>query len=301
MITYNKILVCLDLSDVDESIVLNACEIAKVSGTNEVTFLNVIRDFNLPDSIGKEFPDLIDKAIDERKKHLQQLIDDLFRCDIKTNLMIKQGNATKSILTTSVDVGADLIVLGRKKSSDSVLSTRIIRRAACNILLVPENTRLTLERILVPVDFSVYSLLSLETALSLSSGQNSEIVLQNVYAVPNSFRYSGKSHKEFATIMKENSFKELQALLKQAQIGNQQIEAIHTLDNKQNIIKKIFEEAATRKIDLIVMGAKGRTAASALFIGSKAERMIQVNHTIPLIVVRKKGANAGILESLQDI
>lgn len=302
MITFNKILVCLDLSAADEAVIQNACEISKLAGTTEVTFLNVIKDFNLPDSLEKEFPDLIEKAIDERREKIRQAIGTAFGCDhIKTKIEIKKGNATKEILKCSVKVGADLIVLGRKKENSSVLKSRIVRRAACNILLVPEGSKLKFEKIHIPVDFSNYSGLSLDTALSLTGERTADILLQNVYYVPSSYRYSGKTYEEFSQIMLEHSSKDLGVLLKRASIVNQNLVPIHTLDDGQNVIKMVYNEAVGRNADLIVMGAKGRTAASALFIGSKAERMIQVNDSIPLMVVRKKGANAGIIESLQDL
>ncbi len=302
MITFNKILVCLDLSVADEAVIRSACEISKLAGTSEVTFLNVIKDFNLPESLEKEFPDLLDKAMTERHEKLQGAINSSFDCDqVKTSIEIKKGNATKAILSCSVDVGADLIVLGRKKENSSVLKTRIVRRAACNILLVPEASSLKLDKIHIPVDFSNYSELSLDTALSLTGHAKADILLQNVYHVPSSYRYSGKSFEEFSEIMREHSSKDLGVLVRQASVSNQNLVPIHTLDDGQNVIKMVYKEAVDQNTDLIVMGAKGRTAASALFIGSKAERMIQVNDSIPLMVVRKKGANAGILESLQDL
>lgn len=303
MITFNKILVCVDLSAADPSIIKNTCRLAKVIGTKEVTFLNVIKDFNIPDSLIKEFPDLLDKAVAERKAQLQEVIASGFDFEgVKTKILIKQGNATKEILTTSLDEKADLIVLGRKMGSNSVLSTRISRRAACNLLLIPEEGELNFNRIHVPVDFSNYSELALHTALALTHDTEADITLQNVYNVPSSYRYSGKTYEEFAEIMEDNSSKDLGALIKKvASVTKQKLKPVNTLNNGHNVSKLIFTEANKNKPNLIVMGAKGRTAASALFIGSKAERMIQVNFTIPLLVVREKGANAGIIESIKDI
>jgi nucleotide-binding universal stress UspA family protein len=302
MITYNKILVCLDQSEVDRAVIQNSCEIAKVAGTTEVTFLNIIKDFNLSEPLMKEFPDLVEKAIKNRMADLEKFVEAYFDCaHVKKNLVIKQGTETKEILAASVEYESDLIILGRKKESNSVLNTRIIRRAACNILVTPEDTMLAFDNIHVPVDFSAYSLLSLETALTFTKNINANILLQNVFNVHSSYRYSGKTFEEFARIMEENSDKELQVLVRQAHVSDQNLDTIHTLDNGQNTIQVIFDESSKRNMNLIVMGAKGRTAASSLFIGSKAERMIQINDTIPLLVVREKGANAGILESLKDL
>ncbi len=302
MITYNKILVCLDLTPEDESIIKNAAEIAKAAGTKEVIFINILMDFNLPDTLKKEFPDLLPTALKERKDELQQSVDQYFDCSgVSSKIIIRQGNETKEILSASIEEGTDLIVLGRKKESDSVLSTRITRRAACNLLIIPAGTHLTFDKILVPVDFSNYSELAVKTAKTLSQGKEREVYLQNVYNVPSSYRYSGKTYEEFAAIMEENSEKDLAGLIRIATGDDKSFIPVHTLDDGHNVTKLVINEAKKRKANLIVMGAKGRTAASALFIGSKAERMIQINKEIPLLVVREKGANAGIIESLQDL
>lgn len=304
MVTFEKILVCVDLSSEGQGIIEKACTIAQRANTKEVAFLYVVKEFNFPESLQEEFPDLLDKAMEERKNELKNFISDSFSCDdsIETKLVIKQGNLTKEILTTAAEEATDLIVIGRRQDSDSVLNTRIARRAACNLLIVPRSPdSLKFDNIHVPVDFSNYTTLSLDTALTLTAGEKADIFLHNVYSVPSSYRYSGKTMEEFAAILEEHAARDLQKLAKQVTVQDQKLTTIHTNDTGHNLIDAIYEEAKRRKADLIVMGAKGRTAASALFIGSKAERMIQLNDNIPLMVIRPKGSNAGILESLQEI
>ncbi len=304
MVSFEKILVCVDLSSTGQSIIGKACSIAKKAKTKEVAFLYVVKDFNFPESLQEEFPDLLTRAMDERKEELKTLINEAFTChdDVKTKLIIKQGSLTKEILTTSAEENTDLIVIGRKQDSDSVLNTRIARRATCNLMIVPRSEgQFSFERIHVPVDFSNYTTLSLDSALTLSEGEKSEIFLHNVYTVPSSYRYSGKSFEEFAEILEKHTAGDLEKLTKKVTLKDQKLTTIHTNDHGHNVIDIIYGEAKERQADIIVMGAKGRTAASALFIGSKAERMIQVNQNIPLLVIRPKGSNAGILESLQEI
>ncbi|MEM9339816.1 MAG: universal stress protein [Bacteroidota bacterium] len=304
MINFEKILVCVDLSSAGQSIIGKACSIAKKAKTKEVAFLYVVKEFNFPESLQEEFPDLLTKAMDERKNELKTLINEAFTCsdEVETKLIIKQGNLTKEILTTSAEEDSDLIVIGRKQDSDSILNTRIARRAACNLMIVPRSDHeLAFDRIHVPVDFSNYTSMSLDTALTLSEDRNSEIFLHNVYTVPSSYRYSGKTFEEFAAILEEHTVRDLEKLTRKVTVKDQKLTTIHSVDNGQSVIDIIYDAAKNEKADIIVMGAKGRTAASALFIGSKAERMIQVNENIPLLVVRPKGSNAGILESLQEI
>lgn len=296
-----KIIVCLDHTEIDQELIENACIIGKTAGATQITFLNVIKDFNLPDSVLKEFPNLMDKALKERKTEIKGLIDKHFKCDVPTKILVKQGDGTKEILKAANDIKSDLIVLGRKKVSDSVLSTRIARRSPCNLLLIPEGKKLKFDKIFIPVDFSDYSSLSLKRTLLLTKDLKSKIYLQNVYQVPSSYRYSGKSYDEFAEIMMGHASKDLEVLIKKTDKKDQEFIPVYTLDSNGKVIDLVLEEAAKKKVDMIVMGAKGRTATSALFIGSKAERMIRINENIPLMIIRKKGAVAGILETLKDL
>lgn len=295
-----KIIVCLDHSDKDQGLIENACELSKIAGTEEIIFLNIIKDFNLPTEMTREFPNLFDQAFEERKSELNELINDHFKCEIKTRLLVRQGSLTKEILRTASETEADLIIQGRNIKSDSVLSARIARRSTCSLLLIPENHKLKLDKIFIPVDFSDYSDLSLKTTIELTEGKNSEIFLQNVINIPSSYRYSGKSYQEFGEIIKGHLQKELEILIKKVSPKTQTLTPVFTLDKGDSVIDLIWHEARRRQVNMIVMGAKGRTAASAIFIGSKAEKMVRINYAIPLLIIRKKGAAAGILETLKE-
>lgn len=295
-----KIIVCLDYSSKDPELIDNACELSKVAGTKEIIFLNVIKDFNLPEQMRKEFPHLLDKALEERKKELNGLVDDHITLDVKKSLIVKQGSITKEILNVASEEKSDLIVMGKNSDSDSVLTARIARRSPCNLLSLPQKQKLEFNKVIIPVDFSDYSQLSLKRTLALTEKTDSTIYLHNVISVPSSYRYSGKTYDEFAEIIKGHAQNDLDVLIKQVDLRNQKLETLFTIEHGENLIDLIWAESKRKKVDLMVMGAKGRTSASAIFIGSKAERMIRVNREIPLMIIRKKGAMAGILETLKE-
>lgn len=296
-----KIIVCLDHTDKDQGLIENACEISKIAGTSEILFINIIKDFHLPESVIKEFPDLLGNALKDREKEIKDLVSSHFKCGIPSKIIVKQGAEMKEILHAADEFDSDLIIMGRTKTSDSVLSTRIARRSPCNLLFIPNGSKINFDKIFVPVDFSDYSALSLEHTLLLTQNMTSKIYLQNVYIVPSSYRYSGKSYEEFAQIMEGHANKDLEQLIRNVEKQNQELIPVSSRDKNGKVIDLILENAKQKAVDLIIMGAKGRTAASAIFIGSKAERMIRMNNHIPLMIIRKKGAIAGILESLKDL
>ena len=74
---FKKILVCLDQSSLDNDIIAATNKICDLV-PREVTFINVIPDFNIPDEMQKAFPNLIEKALDERKNEIREFLKEKF-------------------------------------------------------------------------------------------------------------------------------------------------------------------------------------------------------------------------------
>lgn len=308
MYKYNKILVGLDNTDIDVDLINAVSKICELSGSRSVHFVNVIRDFNLPEELLKEFPQLLDNAIEERKEALEKKVNESFRYDevsVSVSVIVKQGQVTKYLLKYAAQERVDLIVLGRKneKKNGGVLVSRIARRAGCSLLIVPKGSEFKLNKILVPTDFSDYSKKAMEKAITLSkkAKEGSTIVVQNVYQVPVGYHYTGKSYKEFADIMKDHAAKDYAQFISTMPVKGVNIEQMYSLDKDDDIIRNIYKTAKKIKASLIVIGAKGRTAATAPFIGSKAEKLIHVDSDLPTLVVRPKGKNAGFLEYIKEL
>lgn len=306
MYKFSKILVGLDQSSMDYDLVKAACKVCRLSGTKEVYFMNLIRDFHVPDDVLKEFPDLLEKALEQRKIEIEDMIRDHFTCPgVKVKFVVKQGQPTREIMSFADKEEIDLIVLGRKneKKGGGVLINRLARRAGRSILILPKDTKLKIDRILIPIDYSSYSKLALEKAVELSraSSGNNTIITQNVYAVPSGYHYTGKSFEEFGHIMKKNAEKDFHKFIQEIDMEGVNSENDYTLDEDEDVIAQIYQHSKQKDADIIIIGAKGRSTTASLFIGSKAEKLIQMDADIPLIVVRPKGQIAGFRESIKEI
>ncbi len=306
MYNFNRILVGLDQSNMDAQLIDAACKLCQLSGSEEVIFMNLIRDFQMPDELLKQFPDILDKALNDREKEIQEAVEEHFTCpNVKTEFVVRQGQPTREIMKYSANQKVDLIILGRKKNKDStgVILNRVARRAATSLLILPEGHHVDFQKILVPSDFSDYSKIALEKAIELGnkSGTTAEMVVQNVYQVPSGYHYTGKTFDEFAQIMKDHAENDYAKFTGDLDFGNLKAEVLYSLDKDDDVIGCIYAEAKRKGSDLIVIGAKGRSGATALFIGSKAEKLIQIDSDVPLLVVRPKGKKAGIIEYLQEL
>ena len=169
MYKYSKILVGLDNSDMDKSLIKAASEVCKLSGSKSVYFINVLKEMNLPESIKREFPDILDKAIEERQKEIQEKVNKHFQyteAEVIINVIVDEGQVTKTILKYAGNEKIDLVILGRKndQKGGGIQITRIARRIACSLLIIPKGEELKISKVLVPTDFSDYSKKALEKA-----------------------------------------------------------------------------------------------------------------------------------------
>jgi nucleotide-binding universal stress UspA family protein len=307
MYQIKKIIVCLDQSEMDKTLVKFAAFIAKSNQSKKIYFTNIIRNLSIPKDVLSEFPNLINNMIDERKSQMKQVVTENLDPELKisTGFVVREGQLSKKILKLANEKSVDLILVGKKTSiaGSGVVSQRLARRASCSLLIVPENSQPKVKKILVPSDFSDYSKDALEEAIEITEKNKgkSEIICQNVYSVPSGYHFTGKSYKEFSDIMLKHAEINYKKFIRKIDTKGHKIKPIYTKDEDDDPVVDIISKAEETNADIIIIGAKGRTAATALFIGSLAERLIQMNDKVPLLVTRPKGKNAGIIEYILEI
>ncbi|MCH6198893.1 universal stress protein [Aquiflexum sp. LQ15W] len=307
MYQIKKLIVCLDQSDLDDTLVRFASFVSRVNETKKIYFANVIRNLQIPKEVLVEFPNLIDNMVEERKRQMKEVVDRNFgkRDDIEFSYVVKEGQLSKKILKLAHEKSADMIIIGRKVSlpGTGVISQRLARRASCSLLIIPEKAEPKMDKLLVPSDFSDYSKDALEEAVLIVEkyGGKAEIICQNVFTVPSGYHFTGKSYEEFTSIMLMHAEINFKKFIRNIDTKNIKITPIYTQDDDDDPVEEIIAKAKEISADGIIIGAKGRTAATALFIGSMAERLIQLNETFPLLVTRPKGKNAGILDYILEI
>lgn len=307
MYQIKKLIVCLDQSDLDDTLVRFASFIAAVNQTKKIYFTNVIRNLQIPKEVLEEFPNLIDNMVEERKAQMQEVVRRSFgkNEDVEFAFVVKEGQLSKKILKLAHEKSVDMIIVGRKVSlpGTGVVSQRLARRASCSLLIIPENSVPNIKTLLVPSDFSDYSKDALEEAIMIVEkyGGRAEIVVQNVFTIPSGYHFTGKSYEEFTSIMLMHAEINYKKFIRKIDVKKVKITPVYTQDDDDDPVEEIIEKAKEINADAIIIGAKGRTAATALFIGSMAERLIQLNDTFPLLVTRPKGKNAGILDYILEI
>jgi len=301
-----RVLVAVDLTEMDETLVQYMSILSKTIPLDKIYFINVVRKMELPDGIVDKYPDII-APLDEAVKNQIDFTINLdidFKIETQYEIKVVEGNRTRQILKWAEIKNVDLIVLGRKSGLDGegIVSGKVVRLAPCTVVLVPEVLPKHLRKVIVPIDFSEASNLAFEFSIFMTSNiPDLSITCLNIYNVPTGYHVSGKSFEEFAEIMKSNAKESITKFIKKYNTKETKIAAKFELDENGHVAKKIYQFSIKEKASAIVIGSKGRTQAAAVLIGSVAEKLIRLNSQIPLIVVKERRHNMNFLQALLEI
>ena len=132
----------------------------------------------------------------------------------------------------------------------------------------------TLDRILVPLDFSEHAEAILEWASHLGSQHGSQLILLHVYHLPVEFQQLEGAYlpPDFWSNVKSEAEQSLERYTTELQGRGQKVEAIVREGYPATVI---IEEAESQGADLIVIGTHGLSGLKHLLLGSIAERVVQ--------------------------
>lgn len=300
MYRYKRILVNLNMNDNDANLMKQASVIAGMAKSEKIYFLYTERKMDVPEELVREYPELTESAADFAREKISGMIDNIFPTSAKpeTTIIVQEGPMLDEILKQVRINGIDLVIYGMVKDNarSKNMATKLARKAACSVLVIPEGSVLSLENPSVAVDFSEYSADATDAALAFvkASGKSSLGII-HVYQVPIGFHKTGKSYEEFAEIMKKNAEKRFEEFINEVKPENVKLNPRFVLDAKP--VEAISKFIKDKGITFLSVGARGRGAGAAVMLGSVSERLIE-NLEVPVLAVKKKGTGLNILNAI---
>lgn len=297
-----RIMVGLDLTQMDDTLLSNVHAWASLFGVKKIYFVHVAKDLSIPDEIAKNYPDLlapVDETIIQAITH--ELKDYGFSSD-SYEILVKEGNPMETVLRWCKIKDVDLLVLGRKRvlEGSGSLARNLAQKSPTSVLFIPEgNNPESTHKLLVPLDFSNHNKITLELAQDLAEKTRATVTACHLFEVPTGYSKTGKSYEEFKRIMLDNAQNDFKKF-----VGKHDLEGIpceFILKEKESEASLIIEHAKSIQADMILIGSRGRTNSAAVLLGSVAEKLIQLNSEIPTFVLKTKGENMSFLDALLKI
>lgn len=288
MIEIDSMMVCLDLSDIDEKLVAFTRSICERLAVKKVYFVHNIKSYELSDDF-REFFGEVDLS-KEVESNIGEIVAEHFKGGCAHEILVSEEPNTEVIMADLVRrYDVKLTVLGKRMSAKSTgaLGTKLLRILPCSILIFPETaTSFNLSKILTPIDFSDTSKQVLRLSKRLSDQLGLSLEIMHVYRLPTQYFpliSEGKAVKKAEEIVKIK-FAELQK-------NHKEIAGVpYTLVRAagKSIAERIHLQLLKGKHDLLVLGLKGNNPIPSLSLGSVPSELYNMDIEVPLWLVYSK-------------
>ncbi len=266
----NKVVVATDGSEYSAGAIRTAIALAKSHGARLVGLSIALNN--------PEYSTLVPNLREEAEKRAHEALES-FRAetggDAETTTY-EAADPAQGIVTAAGELGADLIVMGRRgrRGMARVMvgeaTARVVGHAACPVLVAPRPSRLWEKHILLATDGSDCS--EAAAAIAGNIARQAGLPISVVSVVTSSHSDARRKAAQDAVASKVERLKG-QGL---------QAEGLVVEGRPDEAIVKAAEDVGA---DLIVMGSHGRTGLKKILLGSVAERVIG-HATCPILVVK---------------
>jgi len=284
MITVDAMMVCLDLSDIDEKLIAFARSVCERLEVRKVYFVHNIKVYELSDDFREVFGDV--ELAREIEGSMADQVEEHFDSSADYEILVTEEPNTEVILADIVKrYGVKLAVLGKKMSdkSSGALGTKLLRILPCSVLVFPETASFHISSVLAPIDFSDASVHALRLGQSLASQLGLSLEIMHVYRLPTQY---------FPMISEEKAVRKAEEIVKERfshlQKKHQEIAGVpYRLVRAagKSIAERIVLQLAKGKYNLLVLGLKGNNPIPSLSLGSVPTALYNTDIHVPLWLV----------------
>ncbi len=284
---FRRVMIGLQRTEQDAGLLAYAALLAHKEVIGEMHFVYVVPDSDSHKDAAQEATVLAEMKA-ETAKHLGSL-----SASIVLKHEIRRGPLLDRLLEYASSAQVDLALVGHRQ--DHPLRRSLVRRLAklspCSVLLVPEGSAASVQRILVPIDFSPSAAYALGVAVKLGALVHvNKLTALHVYFDEARTTYEGADES-----IRAGETAQFETFVKPIKTFGVEIEPLFRDGvNPAHAIRHAADELA---IDLIVMETRGRTPSAAVLLGSVTQETL-VETRVPVLVVKHSGTQIGLLRAL---
>ena len=211
--------------------------------------------------------------------------------DLSIHIKIEEGRPYHKLLEMVKSAKPDLLIFGKKEKTEGsgITTRRIARNIDADVLVIPEQAKLKIKKILLPMDFSENSFRALQfvQGLQKSLGINTKIDALQVVDVSPQQRYGEHTvYTDLSELLPKNAEEQCQGFLNHYGVDEDILNMKYVKTNKKNIANTVLDYANEHHYDFIVVGARGHSLFENFAFGSVTETLMDMNKNIPIMVVR---------------
>ncbi|HLS29681.1 MAG TPA: universal stress protein [Flavobacteriaceae bacterium] len=281
-----KVMVALDLTKMDPILLKYVNFLCEVLNIDHLYFVHNIKQYKLLDL----YDEFLEKGItveDIVDRSLEKTIDQHYKASVPHSVLLTSDDYTESILTQlAKDYKIDIMITGNKDELQGTggLSQKLVRMLDAHVLLVPEEAKHQLNKVLVPTDFSNASSRCFTVADNLIQQSKGEIEALHVYSIPSVF-FPYINTDKAVDLTKSHLKRRVKQFRKRHKISEQL--PFRYIDREDlSIVEAIESHADKGDFDIIVVSARGKSKLASLFIGSVTNDLIVRSRKMPLLIVR---------------
>jgi SulP family sulfate permease len=287
---FKHLMVGLTRTKQDADLIRYAAMLARLHTTIEIRFVHVLPRSGV--NIDSTEHDVAQEAIERHVAECFLNAPD----SVRLYCHVLKGPLVDRLLSFVAEQESDLILVGHQldqPAGGASLVRRLAMQAPCSVWIVPDGSRLRLEKLLVPIDFSEGAADALVVATSMARlAADTECMPLHVY-----FNEAVLTYEEDDPIVRgreEDAYRQFVAPIdcRDVKMNPIFVEAV-------NVAHAIHRVASEQSVDLKVISTRGRSRSAAILLGSVAEGVI-IEARTPVLLVKHFGARLGLLQMLLD-
>lgn len=279
-----NVLVGLDLSEMDRELIKYIGTLQEWLPPARVTFLHNIKITELPRHMQEP----------ARLQNIAQRIEQKFRetieaihipaapYDIRVTF---EGFSELAFTTVAKQTKAGLVLLGNKQTLEGSggLNQKLARMLPAAILLIPEGTTAVPRRVMQAIDFSRYTPAVVQWGRVIA-GNSTTASLHPVYISKMAYHFFPVFSDEEMEEALQKEAAERAKKWKEQYPAEAPLKVVPAHD--KNVAAALFQYAFATRADVLVLGVKGASSLTNLFMGSVANEIIQRETSLCLLLVK---------------
>ena len=286
MIQLKHIGLFIDLSDIDELLLQYIKILDEVYDFTSLTLIHFVALEEISKEIGDMLP-FLDKSLNEiLEEEAFEKVEKVFG-ERKPSIKVRiySGGKLDQLIDWVDAQKFDLLLMGKKSvhGGSGKFSSKVVRLTSTSTLFIPETSKPSIAKVLVPIDFSGYTEKAISFAQLIANITGAELLPVHVLKLGRQYFPYIRKKADFQNTLEKKALDNYAKLKKSTGLSS----ALEIIEDRDVPVSRALYDHAVRKgADVILLGNKGKTDDDNLLIGSVAEQLIASDKHLTVLIVK---------------